>query len=282
MKRIKRIVDTGFWSDEKVMDFSPEDKYFLLFLLTNEYTTQLGVYYLPIKKAAFDLGYSEDTVWTLLDRFENKYGIIKFSNETNEIAIKNYLVYSIVSGGKPVFDCLVKESELIKDKSLLGYIYTSLNNKDIKNDTVIKFINTLEIYKENIVSNNDNDNERIVNESYHESSTNRQKSEQAQKIVDIYHLQCPSLPKVAKITDARVKLVNARLKEYSVDEIETAFIKAENSSFLCGRSGKWKAGFDWLMNPNNIVKVIEGNYDDRISASADKSDIDIWAEKGES
>lgn len=173
MKRIKRIVDTGFWCDEKVMNFSPEDKYFLLFLLTNEYTTQLGIYYLPIKKAAFDLGYSEDSVMTLLDRFERKYGIIKFSQKTNEVAIKNYLVYSVISGGKPVYDCLIKERESVKDKSLLGYIYNSLVTKDIKNDTVISFINTLEIYKDINTNDNDNDNERHVNESYNESSTNR-------------------------------------------------------------------------------------------------------------
>ena len=173
MKRIKRIVDTSFWSDEKVMDFSPEDKYFMLFLLTNEYTTQLGVYYLPIKKAAFDLGYSEDTVRVLLDRFENKYSILKYSNVTGEVAIKNYLVYSVVSGGKPLYDCIVKESDLVKDKSLLVYIYNNLINKDIKNDTVNKFIDYLSISLNDIDNVNDNDNERIVHESWYESSTNR-------------------------------------------------------------------------------------------------------------
>lgn len=165
MKRIKRVVDTGFWSDDKVMDFSPEDKYFWLFLLTNEYTTQLGIYYLPIKKAAFDLGYSVETVRTLLDRFETKYELIMFSKITDEVAIKNYLMYSIVKGGKPVLDCLLKEQKNVKDKSLLEFIYSNLSNKTINNSTVKEYIQSLNIYI------NDNDNERIVDES----STNRQK-----------------------------------------------------------------------------------------------------------
>ena len=168
MKRVKRIVDTGFWSDEKVMNFSPEDKYFWLFLLTNEYTTQLGVYYLPVKKAAFDLGYSEESVRILLERFENKYDLIKFSDKTDEVAIKNYLIYSVVKGGKPVYDCLVKDQEQVKDKSLLGYIYSNLNNKDIHNNTVSEYIDNL---KEYYKLYNDNDNERIV----HESSKTHQK-----------------------------------------------------------------------------------------------------------
>lgn len=169
MKRIKRIVDTGFWSDEKVLNFSPEDKYFWLFLLTNEYTTQLGIYYLPIKKAAFDLGYSIETVQTLLERFEVDYRLIRYSEETSEVAIKNYLIYSIVKGGKPVLDCLMKEERTVKDKSLVEYVYHHLKKKDISNDTVSMFLEILSKY----INTNDNDNERIVprivDESYHES-----------------------------------------------------------------------------------------------------------------
>ena len=168
MKRIKRIVDTGFWSDEKIMEFTPEDKYFWLFLLTNEYTSQLGIYYLPIKKAAFDLGYSEEKVRNLIERFIG-FEMIQFSKKTSEVALKNYLIYSVVSGGKPVYDCLVKEMHQVKDKTLLEYIYTNLKPKDLPNDTVRDFVKNLFLYINN--NDNDNDNERYVNES----STNRQR-----------------------------------------------------------------------------------------------------------
>ena len=82
-----------------------------------------------------------------------------------------------------------------------------------------------------------------------------------QKIIELYHKNCPSLPKVTKITDARKKLINARLKDYSEKELEKAFMAAEESDFLTGRNGKWGgANFDWVMNTNNIVKILEGNY----------------------
>ena len=100
---VKRIVSTEFWVDDKVVDsFTPEDKLFFLYLLTNPHTTQLGIYHINKKNMSFELGYTIDAINVLLDRFENKYKIIKYSLETNAIAIKNYLKHSIVGGGKPV------------------------------------------------------------------------------------------------------------------------------------------------------------------------------------
>ena len=174
MKKIKRIVSTGFWDDRIVSDvFSPEDKYFMLYLLTNPHTTQLGIYELPISKAANELGYSQETVKVLLDRFESKYGMIKYSKASGEVAIKNYLRHSIIKGGKPVMDCLLKEEKQVKDKSLLRYIFENLDNyTDTLNATVVDFIVHLkESSKENNnINDNDNENEnerivpRIVNE----------------------------------------------------------------------------------------------------------------------
>lgn len=167
---VKRVVNTSFWDDRKVMDnFSPEDKYFMLYLLTNPNTTQLGIYEVSISKMAYELGYSKDAVCVLLDRFENKYGMIKVSKETGEIAIMNYLRHSIVKGGKPVLDCLLKEESQVRDKSLVKlvceHILTYTSNI---NNTVLAFINT--IYTKYNENDNDNDNERIVTRIVDESS----------------------------------------------------------------------------------------------------------------
>ena len=95
-----------------------------------------------------------------------------------------------------------------------------------------------------------------------------------QEVINYYHHFCPSLPKVTKITEARKKLINARLKDYSVDEVKTAFKLAEESDFLTGRSGKWGgANFDWIMNTNNIVKILEGNYKNKTET---KSGYDLY------
>ena len=94
----KRIVDTDFWLDDKVVDmFSPEDKLFMLYLLTNPHTTQLGIYPLNKRVMAFELGYSLETIGVLIERFESKYQIIRYSTETSEVAVKNYLLCAAVN-----------------------------------------------------------------------------------------------------------------------------------------------------------------------------------------
>ena len=85
-----------------------------------------------------------------------------------------------------------------------------------------------------------------------------------QKIIDEFHRICKSYPKVKKITDARKKTLAARWKEYNgLETFVQLFTAAESSSFLKGSSGKWSATFDWLINPNNMAKVLEGNYRDK-------------------
>lgn len=157
----KRIISTAFWEDDKVVDeFSPEDKYFMLYLLTNPHSTQLGIYQIPKKTIAFEMGYSKEAVDVLMDRFENKYQVLKYNKETKEIAIKNYLVHSIIKGGKPVEDLLLKELREVKDDSLINYVFNNIYNKLNLNETVFKIIN---IYK----NENVNDNDNVV--SYHDS-----------------------------------------------------------------------------------------------------------------
>lgn len=177
MKYCKRVVNQAFWDDDMVSEeFTPEDKYFYLTLLTSKYTNQLGIFHFPVKKVAFDMGYSVEAVKSLIDRFENKYHRILWSPETSEIAIKNYLRHSIVGGGKPVKDCLIKEEREVIDKGLVISTIKHLNeyNNDVYdlNATVIEFISYIyNIYNidECNKKENDNDNERIV----HESFTNR-------------------------------------------------------------------------------------------------------------
>lgn len=137
---IKRIVDTSFWTDPGTEDFTPEDKYFMVYILTNPFTTQLGIYGISIKNAAFQLGYSIESTQNLIDRFENKYGIIIYSKETKEIAIKNFLRHSILKGGAPVRDCLIKELKKVKNKDLIASVFSHIKGDENLNETVKSII----------------------------------------------------------------------------------------------------------------------------------------------
>ncbi len=85
-------------------------------------------------------------------------------------------------------------------------------------------------------------------------------------VVDSYNSLCKSFPKVTKLSERRRKAIRARLKEYSLAEIEKAFALAEESEFLKGANNRnWMASFDWIISDSNLPKVLEGKYANRAS-----------------
>ena len=88
------------------------------------------------------------------------------------------------------------------------------------------------------------------------------------EIVSLYHKLCPSLPRVVQLTGTRKRKLKVlwNFVEGNLDKIKEVFEKAEESEFLSGRNAKWTGcNFDWLINTNNFVKVLEGSYNDRRS-----------------
>ncbi|MFI8707115.1 conserved phage C-terminal domain-containing protein [Bacillus sp. NPDC077411] len=129
---IFRPVQTDFWTDVKVSeDMTPEDKLFMVYLLTNPHTTQLGVYEITPKIIAFEIGVSIESARALLDRFENHHKLIKYNKKTREIAIKNWGKYNLTRGGKPIEDCLKKEIDKVKDLSLVQFILEKTENEKL-------------------------------------------------------------------------------------------------------------------------------------------------------
>ena len=87
------------------------------------------------------------------------------------------------------------------------------------------------------------------------------------------------MKKLIKFSDNRVTAVNARIKEYSKEQVREVILKAEQSDFLNGLTGdgSWIANFDWLMKKSNFLKVLEGNYDNPpITQSKNKPKDFLW------
>lgn len=149
---IFRQVHTSFWNDVKVQEeFTPEDKFFFLYLLTNPQTKQVGVYQITKKQIAFETGYSHEAVKALMQRFEDYHKLIKYDNETRELVILNWGKYNLKKAGKPVEDLLKKELREVKNISLLIPICKHIEQKSIK-----KLIET------------------FIHESYNDTPTNRE------------------------------------------------------------------------------------------------------------
>lgn len=85
----------SFWSDPKIEeDFTPEDRYFYLYLLTNPYTNITGCYEIGYKQMARGTGYNEDTVKRLVERLKNTHHVIDYNEDNKEILLINWHKYN--------------------------------------------------------------------------------------------------------------------------------------------------------------------------------------------
>lgn len=180
-----RQVQLCFWDDEKIEEeFTPEDKYFYLYLLTNPRTNMCGCYSFRMTEMVKQTGYTEENVVRLLKRMQDIHNVIDFNLETKEIYIINWHKHNWTTSCK-LLDGIIKSAESIKDLNFkqkvvdkakamkageepepekktdtlsIGYGYpifstdNNINNNilsfDSKNSNEDNFINILSTYKD--------------------------------------------------------------------------------------------------------------------------------------
>ncbi|MCC2462913.1 DnaD domain protein [Bacillus mobilis] len=114
---VYRNVQVNFWQDEFILDLTPEERYFYIYLLTGTKTQQCGIYILPKRLAELETGYSMETVEKLLNRFV-AYGKILYDVETKELYILNWLHYNPIVNTN-VEKCVLRELKTVKNKEFI-------------------------------------------------------------------------------------------------------------------------------------------------------------------
>ncbi|WP_242238128.1 DnaD domain-containing protein [Bacillus cereus group sp. BfR-BA-01316] len=114
---VYRNVQMNFWQDEFILDLTPEERYFYIYLLTGTKTKQCGIYILPKRLAELETGYSMETVEKLLNRFV-EYGKILYDAETKELFIINWLHYNPILNTN-VEKCVLRELKTVKSKEFI-------------------------------------------------------------------------------------------------------------------------------------------------------------------
>lgn len=131
-----RNISLTFWTDSKIDDeFTPEDKYFYLYLLTNPHTSICGCYEISMKQMERETGYNADTCYRLLDRMERVHNVIRYSRITKEVLILNWHKYNWTKSEKLV-KAIESVSNYIKNDKYREYI------KNILKDNIIIDIET--------------------------------------------------------------------------------------------------------------------------------------------
>ena len=121
-------VDVSFWTDSDVTDnFTPEDKYFYLYLLTCPYANISGCYEVGLKQMAYDTGYSKETIERLVDRFVNVHRVIDYCKEEKEVLVCNWGKYHWTTSPKYI-TALKKKIKDVKTEKFRNFLSLELEN----------------------------------------------------------------------------------------------------------------------------------------------------------
>ncbi|PEA26368.1 replication protein [Bacillus cereus] len=129
---VYRPVQVSYWQDAFVLDLTPEEKYFYLYLMTNSKTSQSGIYELPLRVIEMDTGYNRETVEKLLERFSD-YGKINYNKKTKEIMLLNWLKFNAITNMN-IEKCVLKEIQSIKDEEFLVDFYETCLEQEKQQD----------------------------------------------------------------------------------------------------------------------------------------------------
>jgi hypothetical protein len=165
-------------------------------------------------------------------------------------------------------------SQIITSLKNKGYI-SAENIRDGKVITkrVLRILNTIESSKKggkNIKHGSKNikygylENDEENNTLFNNTNNNTNNTyEEIEEFLTAYN-NISSLPKAIKLTETRKKHIQARIKEHGLETCIQALNKIKASDFLSGKNNQgWKPNLDWIVNQSNMIKILEGAYDNK-------------------
>jgi hypothetical protein len=80
------------------------------------------------------------------------------------------------------------------------------------------------------------------------------------------------IPRCRGLNAKRIKLCQRVMEEFDYQTINKAFVIINSSKFCRGENERgWKASFDWMLQPDSILRTLEGKYTDRVKAGTTRS-----------
>lgn len=251
--------------------------------MTNENNTiqrQSFTFYLSFEKAISKLEDSDQlTIYRAIARYSlfgeeptNLTGFAQLAWDLLEPTLKksraNYI--NGTKGGAPKGN---KNNRFSKSTTEVQPKYKPEYNTDTDTDTDTETDNKINI-------SNLNRLECKKPKAFLPSTPEKLDNKDFEAVKDLWNECCPRLMRVAKLASKRpsrrnrkaaitvcVKMLAEQTRNGSKAEaiamLKEVFNRVQNSDFLCGKNENgWCATFDWVMKVDNMVKIIEGNFDD--------------------
>lgn len=89
------------------------------------------------------------------------------------------------------------------------------------------------------------------------------------QIISAWNSLDKNIPRIQtlKSNTQRYNMLKARINEHGLDTVIKTIKSINNSKFLKGYVSDFKITIDWFIKPNNFIKVLEGNYNDKKQSS---------------
>ena len=127
---IYRNIQMSFWTDPKVADdFTPEDRYFYLYLFTNPHTNLCGCYEISKRQMSTETGYSQETIDRLIERFHSIHKVLAYCKDTKEILLFNWHKYNWTKSDK-FLKPLISEINNVKNDVFKRFLTDLVEKKD--------------------------------------------------------------------------------------------------------------------------------------------------------
>jgi len=87
-----------------------------------------------------------------------------------------------------------------------------------------------------------------------------------QEIFDYYNQNKGQMPKAELLSATRQSAIKKRVKEFGIDKVKEVILLSSRSQFMNGYNPQsWKASLDWIIKPANFIKILEGNYKNKVN-----------------
>lgn len=166
----KRLIDTELWNNEQIVEeFTCDDKYFWLYLLTSPHGSICGVMRYSPAIIGRDMGLHKDTIENLVYRFENNYKLIFVDKETKELLILNWYKWNWSTSGK-LLQSVLNSKETIKSAFIQELVQERIDFVTGKTDRVS--IPYAYPTISNTITNTNNIENSICKENYNKRNEN--------------------------------------------------------------------------------------------------------------
>lgn len=222
----KRMIDCDLWTNPQIVnDFTAEDKYFWLYLLTNPHNNICGVCKISNKTIANEMGYSEDCIKNLLNRFITTHKLIDYDKENYEILIINWYKFNWSSSPK-LKTYIEKVLPSIKTERFKRYITDLLKEID---EYGIDRVSMGYQYPSN-TNTNSNSITKNSNKKINQTKKNKETSNYYKEIIDFLNEKINARYKYSsKATQEKIK---ARLNEgFTVEDFKNVISKKVDDWF---------------------------------------------------